>query len=56
MHELNRTGYDHATTGKSPDPTLVCELDYISGYREGLATKLKWAEDDLNCFEAEYVG
>lgn len=51
---LDRMGYDHATTGKSPDPKLAYEPDYLDGYRQGLIAKVKWAEDDLSCFEAEY--
>lgn len=52
---LDRMGYDHATAGKSPDPKLAYELDYVEGYRQGLIAKVKWAEDDLSCFEAEYL-
>lgn len=54
MQQLDRMGYDHATAGKSPEPKLAYEPDYLDGYRQGLIAKIKWAEEDLSCFEAEY--
>ena len=48
-------GYDHAVQDKSPDSMLAYDPYYLDGYREGLLTKIEWAKQDLECFEAEYL-
>jgi hypothetical protein len=53
--KLNQLGFDHATTNKSPDTSLIYDIDYALGYHEGLKSKLEWAKQDLECFEAEYL-
>jgi hypothetical protein len=34
---------------------LAYDPYYLDGYREGLLTKIEWAKQDLECFEAEYL-
>lgn len=55
QQQLDRLSFDHATTtGKDPEPTLTYEPEYLYGYREGLIAKIRWAEENLSCFDAEH--
>lgn len=52
--EAQDLGFDHAAAGRSPDSDRIDDPDYMAGFRDGLLTRIRWAREDLDCFDAEY--
>ena len=49
-HKLSRQGYDDAACNNGFNEKHEGNYSYTEGYRLGLESMLRWAEDDLDLF------